>query len=87
MRATELVLRKLLPLADRGLESWGVPAEERDRYLSIIEGRCLAERNGASWFVRRMHQRSHQMRYDALRATLLEYVDRMHSNEPVHTWE
>jgi len=25
-------------------------------------------------------------RYDALRATLLEYRDAMHTNEPVHTW-
>jgi hypothetical protein len=26
-------------------------------------------------------------RYDALRATLLEYIERMHTNEPVHTWD
>ena len=26
-------------------------------------------------------------RFDALRATLLEYRERMHSNEPVHTWD
>ena len=26
-------------------------------------------------------------RYDALRATLLEYLDGMHSNEPVHGWD
>jgi hypothetical protein len=42
---------------------------------------------GAEWFVRRMGQRSDMERYDALRATLLEYRDGMHTNEPVHTWE
>ena len=42
---------------------------------------------GAEWFVRRMKQRSDLDRYDALRATLLEYRDGMHTNEPVHTWE
>ena len=26
-------------------------------------------------------------RYDALRTTLLEYCEAMHTNEPVHTWE
>jgi hypothetical protein len=26
-------------------------------------------------------------RFDALRATLLEYRERMHTNEPVHTWD
>jgi gamma-glutamyl:cysteine ligase YbdK (ATP-grasp superfamily) len=85
--ATELVLRRLLPLAREGLEAWGVPTEESDRLLGIIEQRCLTETNGAEWFVRRMEQRADQERYDALRATLGEYRERMHTNEPVHTWD
>jgi hypothetical protein len=85
--ATELVLRRLLPMAHAGLEAWGVGADERDRLLGIIEQRCLLGVNGASWFVDRMHKRSDQDRFDALRATLLEYRERMHSNEPVHTWD
>jgi gamma-glutamyl:cysteine ligase YbdK (ATP-grasp superfamily) len=87
VKATELVLRRLLPMAHDGLESWGVPTDERDRLLGIIEQRCLTGVNGASWFVERMHRRSGEDRYDALRATLLEYRERMHSNEPVHTWD
>ena len=87
VRATELVLRRLLPLAQQGLELWGASAEEIDRFLGIIEQRCLTGVNGAEWFVRRMGQRSDMERYDALRATLLEYRDGMHTNEPVHTWE
>ena len=87
VKATELVLRRLLPMAHDGLESWGVPTAERDRLLGIIEQRCLTGVNGASWFVERMHRRSGDDRYDALRSTLLEYRERMHSNEPVHTWD
>ena len=87
VRATELVLRRLLPMAHDGLESWGVAAEARDRLLGIIEQRCLDGTNGAEWFANRMHQRRDLDRYDALRATLLEYRQNMHSNEPVHTWE
>jgi hypothetical protein len=34
-----------------------------------------------------MHRRGDEDRFDALRATLLEYRERMHSNEPVHTWD
>jgi hypothetical protein len=64
-----------------------VGADERDRLLGIIEQRCLKGVNGASWFVDRMHARSGDDRFDALRATLLEYRDRMHSNAPVHTWD
>jgi gamma-glutamyl:cysteine ligase YbdK (ATP-grasp superfamily) len=84
--ATELVLRRLLPMARSGLEEWGVSAEERDRLLGIIEQRCLLGTNGAEWFVERMRRAGDTDRYDALRATLLEYTRGMHSNEPVHTW-
>lgn len=86
VQATELVLRRLLPLAQDGLESWGATAEEIDRMLGIIEQRCLTGRNGAEWFTRQMHLRPEQDRYDALRSVLLEYAERMHTNEPVHTW-
>jgi len=87
VRATELILRRLLPMAYEGLDAWGAAPEERDRLLGIIEQRCLTGVTGGEWFVRRMKQRSDLERYDALRATLLEYRDGMHSNEPVHTWE
>ncbi len=87
VRATELVVRRLLPMAHAGLEAWGVPAVERDHYLGIIEERCLLESGGSEWFVRRVRERGGPDRYDALRATLLDYRDRMHTNEPVHTWD
>ncbi|WP_148614766.1 glutamate--cysteine ligase [Nocardioides rubriscoriae] len=86
VRATELVLRRLLPLAQQGLDAWGVDAGTSDRLLGIIEQRCLLGTNGAEWFVREMEQRGSQDRFDALRATLLDYRERMHTNEPVHTW-
>ena len=85
--ATELTLRRLLPLARKGLAEWGVDSATSDRLLGIIEQRCLLGTNGAEWFVQRMHQRSDMERFDALRATLLEYRERMHANEPVHTWD
>jgi gamma-glutamyl:cysteine ligase YbdK (ATP-grasp superfamily) len=86
VRATELVLRRLLPMARRGLETWGAASDEIDRLLGIIEQRCLLGVNGAEWFVDRVHRAGAQDRYDALRATLQEYRQRMHTNEPVHTW-
>ena len=86
VRATELVLRRLLPMAQEGLESWGASGPEIDRLLGIIEQRCLLGTNGAEWFVDRVHRAGGADRYDALRSTLLEYTRGMHSNEPVHTW-
>ncbi len=86
VRATELVLRRLLPMAAEGLDAWGVEGEVRDRLLGIIEQRCLLGTNGAEWFVGQMRRRADMETYDALRATLLDYRERMHTNEPVHTW-
>jgi hypothetical protein len=85
--ATELVLRKLLPMAHQGLEEWGVDTADKDRLLGIIEQRCLTGRNGASWQAAAFH-RLHEDhdRFDALREMMRSYVTHMHSNEPVHTW-
>ncbi|MFT4084815.1 MAG: glutamate-cysteine ligase family protein [Nocardioides sp.] len=89
--ATEIVLRRLLPLAHQGLLAWGVDQPTIDRLLGIIEQRCLVGRNGAEWFVAATAKRttgsSREKRRRALRATLLEYRDRMHAAEPVHSWD
>ncbi len=87
--ATELVLRRLLPLADEGLRRWGVETEIRDRLLGIVEQRCLIGTTGAQWQVETVHrlqERHHRSRGDALRQMALRYAEHMHSNEPVHTW-
>ena len=88
VRATELVLRRLLPLAYQGLASWGVADDEAKRFLGIIEQRCLIGTNGAEWFAHRLRSEaaSHE-RPEALRRTLVAYREAMHTNEPVHTWE
>ncbi|TWP50907.1 glutamate--cysteine ligase [Lentzea tibetensis] len=85
----ELVLRRLLPLAHEGLIRWGVDSAERDRLLGVIEQRCLAGVNGATWQAREFHRlydHTHLDRADALRTMLRTYVELMHNNEPVHTW-
>ena len=86
---TELVLRRLLPMAYQGLDSWGVTPQVRDRLLGIIEQRCLHHRNGAGWQAEQFHRIEAERsldRLDTLRETLRLYVEHMHTNEPVHTW-
>jgi hypothetical protein len=87
--AGELVLRRLLPLADEGLAAWGVNPEERDRLLGVIEQRCKTGRNGASWQAATFHHaydNSSLDRLEAMRHVVNRYRVHMHSNEPVHTW-
>jgi gamma-glutamyl:cysteine ligase YbdK (ATP-grasp superfamily) len=86
---TELVLRKLLPLAHDGLDAWGGSAQDRDRLLGVIEQRCITGRNGATWqvdTVRRLEETTMVNREQALREMTRRYASHMHSNEPVHTW-
>ncbi|PID53535.1 MAG: glutamate--cysteine ligase [Micrococcales bacterium] len=87
--ADELVLRKLLPMAEEGLRAWGMDAEARDRYLGIVEERVTSGRNGASWQVQAVHrfEQRGMDRRAALTAMLRAYSEGMHSNQPVHTWD
>ena len=85
----ELVLRQLLPMADEGLRRWEVSGDVRDRYLGVIEGRAKTGRNGAAWQVSTVQalQERGMTRPNALAEMLRLYCERMHSNEPVHTWD
>ena len=86
--ASELVVRRLLPLAHDGLERWGVSAADRTRLLGIIERRCVDGRNGATWQSEVFHKLYDRGldRQEALRQMTVRYRELMHSNEPVHTW-
>jgi len=86
---SELVLRRLLPLAREGLGHWGVDRKCADRLLGIIEQRCLTGQNGAAWqiaTVDRLSADNGMDRREALRQMTLRYIEHMHSNEPVHSW-
>jgi gamma-glutamyl:cysteine ligase YbdK (ATP-grasp superfamily) len=87
---TELVLRRLLPMAHQGLSSWGVDGAVTDRLLGIIERRCTTRQNGAEWQAQVFHhiddEKQPSDRREALRAMLTRYIEHMHTNEPVHTW-
>ncbi len=84
---TELMLRRLLPLAWQGLELWGVDTKDADRLLGIIEQRCLTSRTGATWQAESVHALDrHGDRQEALRIMMQGYIERMNTNEPVHSW-
>src|SRR5215470_9719908 len=85
---TELILRRLLPLAREGLGQWGVDPSCADRLLGIIEQRCLTGQNGAAWQIATVDRlgAGGMDRREALRQMTLRYIDHMHSNDPVHSW-
>ena len=84
----ELVLRKLLPLAEEGLARWGVAGAVRDRYLPVIERRCVRRRTGSAWqrdAVQALEERGAD-RPAALAGMLTRYMEHSAGNEPVHSW-
>src|SRR5271165_3987201 len=85
---SELILRRLLPLAREGLARWGVDEAVAGRLLGIIEQRCLTGQTGAAWQVSTVAElvRGGLDRREALRQMTQRYIEHMHSNEPVHTW-
>ena len=88
IRPDELVLRKLLPQAADGLARWGVAADVINRYLSVIEQRCLTRRTGASWQLDAVAalERRGVDRPTALHGMMARYLEASTANEPVHTW-
>ncbi|MFB7946995.1 glutamate--cysteine ligase [Kitasatospora phosalacinea] len=87
--ATDLVLNELLPLAHQGLDEWGIEARDRDRYLGIIEQRCLRRTNGAAWqaaTVHRLREHHNLGPNEAIAAMTRRYIECMRTGEPVHTW-
>jgi gamma-glutamyl:cysteine ligase YbdK (ATP-grasp superfamily) len=85
----ELVLRRLLPMAQEGLDRWGIDPGDRDRLLGIIERRCVTLRNGAAWqseAYHRLYDERRLERAEALREMTVRYREHMHSNQPVHDW-
>ncbi|WP_433408333.1 glutamate-cysteine ligase family protein [Saccharomonospora azurea] len=84
----ELALRVLLPLAREGLRSSDVADEVADRYLGVIEQRCVRQRTGSVWqrdTVVRAEERGMD-REAALAHMMARYLELSRSGEPVHSW-
>ena len=88
IRPDELVLRKLLPMAAEGLARWGVAAEVCDRYLPVVERRCVTRRTGAAWQLDAVHalEARGADRGAALHGMFARYLEHSAANEPVHAW-
>jgi hypothetical protein len=88
IKPDELVLRKLLPMAADGLLRWGVAGEVINRYLSIIEKRCVTRRTGAAWQLHTVAalERRGAARPAALHEMMVRYLESSSANDPVHTW-
>ncbi|MBB0244671.1 glutamate--cysteine ligase [Streptomyces alkaliphilus] len=86
--AARLITDHLVPMASAGLDAWGIAPADRDRYLSVIEGRCRTGLTGAGWQTR-FHHRAVERGADrdtALMRLVQRYCELSAADEPVHTW-
>ena len=88
LRADELLLEQLLPLAREGLASHDLDSENIDLYLGTVEERVRARRTGASWaldsLVRMEGKGTPEGR---MRALCSATAAQQWSGRPVHEWE
>jgi gamma-glutamyl:cysteine ligase YbdK (ATP-grasp superfamily) len=78
------LLRRLLPLAERGLVDAGVDARAARHYRRVLEARVASGTTGAQWQRARLRQlREHLTRREALQNLTLEYMAHFWSGEPV----
>ncbi len=86
--ARKMILKRLLPLARRGLEISEVDAGDIDRYLGVIEARVESGHTGAQWqlssFAAMGGKGPTSERMAAITAAIAR---RQEDNAPVHTWE
>ena len=84
----QLTREVLLPAAAAGLDAWGVDADDRDRYLGVIEARVRSGRTGAAWqteAVRYLEEHGLE-RIAALREMTRRYAEHACTGAPVHEW-
>ncbi|MCB0558941.1 MAG: CBS domain-containing protein [Lewinellaceae bacterium] len=86
--APNLILEKLLPIAEDGLRAVGVDSLEIDRYLGIIERRALLRQNGALWMIRNFRKLSDSCgKGVAVQELTSAVMERQRGGAPVHEWE
>lgn len=79
--AKDLILEKLLPLAQQGLTSLGISIEDSDKYLGIIHDRVKSGQNGSTW--QRLFVKKHGRDMSALTKA---YIKNQNTGIPVHQW-
>ncbi|NNE45215.1 MAG: CBS domain-containing protein [Rhodothermales bacterium] len=88
MPAHELILKKLLPVARKGLVLADIEQADIDRYLGIIEDRVSRLATGAQWMLESLARMKRQpgTRADRLNAVVAGMLSRQKVGNPVHEW-
>ncbi len=83
----DLVLTKLLPIAEKGLKKSKVSKSDIDKYLGVIRRRIESYQNGARWMLRSYSDLIKKTtRDEALSVLTFSIINNQKSDTPVHEW-
>lgn len=86
--AKELILTKLLPLAEQGLKGLGITDQDIRRYLSVIERRVSSENTSAQWQRKSFQQLRKKLKPSvATRHLVRQMLKYQKEDLPVHEWQ
>jgi CBS domain-containing protein len=87
MPARELILEELLPLAESGLQKYGVDQKDIDKYLGVLRERVATRRNGARWALESLNEMQGRGTEDQrLRCLVSSMVEQQITGRPISEW-
>ena len=86
--ASQLVL-KLIPIAQKGLNTLNINLEDVNKYLKIIENRAQTKQNGSKWFLDsyKILKKQKFSNFDILSSIVLKSMEYQEKNTPISEWE
>ncbi|MSP60772.1 MAG: CBS domain-containing protein [Myxococcales bacterium] len=86
--ARDLILDRLLPVAEAGLQRQGVSPEDIHKYLSVVDARARTARTGARWLLSSWNSlRDRATPGERSNALVAATVQRQLTGRPVSEWE
>ena len=86
--AQDLIVKRLLPMARKGLALSGVAQPDIEKYLGIIEERVVSGRTGSQWMLSSFQtmKEAAGTRSERLTALVSATIKNQTEGKPVHTW-
>ena len=86
--AVDLIIKKLIPIARKGLQIRKVDKKDIDKYLQIIHDRAKAHMTGARWILRAFTKLNEETTTDeALACLTSSIINNQKTSMPVHSWK
>ena len=87
MPARKLILDELLPLAESGLQHYGVEQKDIEKYLDVLRNRVATRRNGARWALESLNEMHEQGTEDQrMRCLVSSMVEQQTTGKPISEW-